>query len=137
MLWPRFLHARVAVVAALLLLPAVVAATTVTGTIKDPAGTGISGTLQLELSAPGITGAELGLIQPRVSCSITAGTVQTTPACTVKGNDTITSPTGTYYCVGVLSEQGAMLMKRRPYSITGATFNLGSASQLSDVRCSK
>ncbi len=83
----------------------------------------------------GITGSELVLLQPKVTCTLTAGAIQSSPACTVKGNDTITSPTGTYYCIGVVSSGGQKLMAARPYSIIGATFNLGMASQLADKAC--
>jgi len=108
-------------------------ATTVAGTIKAPSGTGITGTVQLELSAPGITGAELLLIQPRVQCPVTGGIVGT---CSVRGNDTISSPAGTYYCVRVLSPSGAPLtVKGLPYTITGASFNLGTAAQAAGKSC--
>lgn len=108
-------------------------ATTVTGTVKDPGGVGITGTLQLELSAPGITGSELLLIQPRVSCAVAAGVIG---ACTVRGNDTITSPAGTYYCLRVLSSNGAKLTpKGLAYTVAGAAFDVGTATQAGGKTC--
>ncbi len=108
-------------------------ATTIAGTIKDPAGNGITGALQLELSAPGITGAELLLIQPRVRCQIVNG--QVSDPCSVRGNDTITDPADSYYCLRVLSPSGSILMPGRPYRISGASVNLGTASQLAGKVC--
>lgn len=108
-------------------------ATTIAGAIKDPGGNGITGALQLELSAPGITGAELLLIQPRVRCQIVNG--QVSDPCSVRGNDTITDPADSYYCLRVLSPSGSILMPGRPYRISGASVNLGTASQLAGKVC--
>ncbi len=113
--------------------PLALEATTITGTIKDPAGNGITGVLQLELSAPGITGAELLLVQPRVRCQIANG--QVSDPCSVRGNDTITDPADSYYCLRVLSPSGSVLMAGRAYRISGASVNLGTASQLAGKVC--
>jgi len=101
-----------------------VAATTVTGTIKDPAGTGSTGTVELKLSAPGrVADPALLLIQPTVKCTLAGGVLG---SCTVRGNDTITDPAGTYYCVRIVSANGQELMAGKKYIITGASFDLGA-----------
>lgn len=112
------------VLALLLLAPMLAAAATLTGTIKDPAGTGITGTVELKLSAPGrVADPALLLIQPTVKCALSAGALG---SCAVRGNDAITEPAGTFYCVRVLASDGRELMPGRKYTVTGASFDLGA-----------
>ena len=125
----KFIEKSFPLLALHLLLPASLAATTVTGTIKDPAGTGINGTVELELSAPGrVNDPALLLIQPKVTCAISNGAIA--PNCIVRGNDTILEPAGTFYRVRILSLAGQELMKSKRYSITGATWNIATAIPL-------
>ncbi len=101
-------------------------ATTITGSIKDPAGAGITGTLELRLSAPGrVADPALLLVQPKVICAVTSGSVA--GGCVVRGNDTITEA-GTYYCVRMLGSAKQELMSGKKYTITGATFDVGAVA---------
>ena len=71
------------------LFPALLQATTVSGSVLDAAGTPIaSGRIILRLSQEGTVGdPALLLIQPPVSCAITNGSIA--GGCEVRGNDTI------------------------------------------------
>src|SRR5574341_387055 len=120
-------------VACLLLFPASLLATTVTGSVRDAGGNAIaSGKLILRLSQEGtVSDPALLLIQPPVSCAITNGNIG--GSCAVRGNDTI-SPAGTFYRVRIVSSTGQELLPERRYLITGTTFDLGTSTPLaSDV----
>lgn len=112
---------------------AAASATTIAGTIKDPAGMGITGTVELRLSAPGRVAdpAALLLIQPRASCPVVDGQIQPPPgkgACEVRGNDTITDPADTFYCARIYGTNGQELMSGKKYTVSGATFDLGAVA---------
>ncbi len=109
----------------LLCLPVSLRATTISGTIKDPAGAGITGRLELTLSAPGrVNDPALLLIQPKVTCAISNGAIAA--GCTVRGNDTIVEPAGTYYCLRIVASGGKELMAGKKYVVTGSTLDLGA-----------
>jgi hypothetical protein len=112
-----------------LLLPALLQATTITGSVRDAAGNPIaSGKLILRLSQEGtVSDPALLLIQPPVTCTISNGQIDA--GCSVRGNDTI-SPAGTFYRVRIVSSSGQELLAERRYLITGATLNFGTATPL-------
>ncbi len=115
------------------LFPALLQATTVSGSLRDAAGTPIaSGRIILRLSQEGtVSDPALLVMQPPVSCAISSGSIA--GGCVVRGNDTI-SPAGTFYRVRIVSATGQELLPERRYVITGTTFDLGSATPLaSDV----
>jgi len=97
--------------------------------VLDAAGNPIaSGRLILRLSQEGTVGdPALLLIQPPVACTITNGAIEA--PCTVRGNDTL-SPAGTFYRVRIVSSSGQELLPERRYVITGASFDLGTATPL-------
>jgi hypothetical protein len=115
------------------LFPALLGATTVSGSVRDAAGNAIaSGKVILRLSQEGtVSDPALLLIQPPVTCTITNGSIGA--GCTVRGNDTI-SPAGTFYRVRLVSTAGQELLPERRYVISGASFDFGTATPLaSDV----
>ena len=103
--------------------PGVSAATTVIGTVKDASGTVLSsGTIIFTLSQEGTVTDPALLITPPVTCTITAGVIGT---CSLRGNDEI-SPAGTVYRVRIISSGGRTFLPERTYSITGATWDIGT-----------
>ncbi len=99
------------------------AQTTITGTVKDASGTVLSsGTIIFTLSQEGIVSDPALLITPPVTCTITAGVIQ---SCSLRGNDEI-SPAGTVYRVRITSSGGRTFLPERTYSITGATWDIGT-----------
>ena len=98
-------------------------ATTITGTVTDAAEAGITGKVELALSAPGrVADPALVVIQPPVSCAIAAGSVAA--ACEVRGNDTISDPAETTYRVRLVENNGKEIMASKQCSITGSTWDL-------------
>jgi hypothetical protein len=103
------------------------AQTTITGTIKDASGTALaSGTIIFTLSQEGIVTDPALLITPPVQCTITNGVIGT---CSLRGNDEI-SPAGTFYRVRIISSGGRTFLPERRYTITGATWDIGTATPL-------
>jgi hypothetical protein len=104
-------------------------ATTLTGSLVGPNGTGVTGTIsfalsqQASLSAGGSCGG-LKQIMPttQVVFTVTNGSLVGTP--TIYGNDCL-SPVGTYYYVLVKDSNGNQLFNDR-WIITGTTIDLGS-----------
>ena len=118
-----------AVVVALLLRPALASATTVTGTIKNPDGTGINGLIEFQLSQAATTSGPPFLFVPeKVTCAVTAGVIQ---SCIVQGNDTL-SPAGTFYKTTIRDSNNRKLGKTVAYSITGASVDIGTLTILAD-----
>jgi len=111
------------------LFPALLHATTIAGAVLDAAGNPIaSGKLILRLSQEGtVSDPALLLIQPPVTCTITNGQIDA--GCVVRGNDTI-SPAGTFYRVRIVGSSGQELLPQRRYTITGASFDFGTATPL-------
>ncbi|KKM85645.1 hypothetical protein LCGC14_1286950 [marine sediment metagenome] len=100
------------------------AATTVIGTVADASGGLLAnGTIQFKLSQEGTVTDPLLLLQnPTITCTITTGVIT---ACSVRGNDEI-SPAGTVYEVQIFDADGITLLPPRTYSITGATWDIGT-----------
>ena len=100
------------------------AATTVIGTVADASGGLLAnGTIQFKLSQEGTVTDPLLLLQnPTITCTITTGVIT---ACSVRGNDEI-SPAGTVYRVQIFDADGITLLPARNYSITGATWDIGT-----------
>ena len=99
-------------------------ATTVIGTVSDAAGGLLAnGTIQFKLSQEGTVTDPLLLLQnPTITCTITTGVIT---VCSVRGNDEI-SPAGTVYEVQIFDADGITLLPARNYSITGATWDIGT-----------
>lgn len=99
-------------------------ASTVIGTVSDAAGGLLAnGTITFKLSQEGTVIDPLLLLQnPTVTCTITTGVIT---ACSVRGNDEI-SPAGTVYEVQIFDADGITLLPPRNYSITGATWDIGT-----------
>lgn len=112
-----------------ILFPALLLATTLTGSVRDAAGNPIAnGKLILRLSQEGtVSDPALLLIQPPVTCTITNGAIEA--PCSVRGNDTI-SPAGTFYRVRIVGASGQELLPTRRYVIAGASFDFGTAAPL-------
>ena len=104
------------------------AQTTITGTVKDASGTALSsGTIIFTLSQEGtVSDPALLVVQPVVTCTITNGVIGT---CSLRGNDEI-SPAGTFYRVRIISTGGRTFLPERTYTITGATWDIGTATPL-------
>ena len=102
------------------------AQTTITGTVKDASGTALtSGTIIFTLSQEGtVSDPALLVVQPVVTCTITNGVIGT---CSLRGNDEI-SPAGTFYRVRIISSGGRTFLPERRYTITGATWDIGTAT---------
>ena len=104
-------------------------ATLLTGTVKDPGGTGITGRITFQLAQQGAvysTGACPGpfVVVPvtPVSFTLTAGAMSGTP--TIVGNDCI-QPANTYYIVTVRDAQGNILFQEH-WTVTGTTMDVGT-----------
>lgn len=104
------------------------AQTTITGTVKDASGTALaSGTIIFTLSQEGtVSDPALLVVQPVVTCTITSGVIGT---CSLRGNDEI-SPAGTFYRLRIISTGGRTFLPERTYTITGATWDIGTATPL-------
>ena len=107
-------------------------ATTLTGSLVGPNGTGISGTIsfaisqQSSLSAGGCGGLKQIMPNSPVVITITSGSLVSPPA--IYGNDCL-SPLGTYYYVVVKDSNGNQLFNDR-WIITGSSIDIGSIVSL-------
>ena len=119
------LFRSLAISLSLILLAAVSAtATTVTGTIKKPDGTPVTGTIEFVLSQQAKATTPPILFAPvRTTCAVTSG--QIAAGCTVQGNDTL-DPVGTYYTVRVVDTNNRAVVPAANYTIAGASVNLGT-----------
>lgn len=113
----------------LLLLGLQLSATTLTGTLKLPDGTGANGYLYMSLSQQAAlmsTGGCGGPIQVvptyEVRITVTDGALQGSP--TVYGNDCLL-PQGTYYKIRFVDRGGVVLLTDR-WLITGASIDIGT-----------
>lgn len=106
-------------------------ATTLSGTIKNPAGVGVNGTLRLNISSQGAVSSSGScggpwVVVPRVDVVITlsSGVVSGT----VVGNDCIL-PENTYYNAVVRDSNGNQLLSVQ-WSITGSSVDVGTLQPL-------
>ncbi len=99
-------------------------ATTVTGTIKRPDGTGVNGTIEFVLSQQAKTTTPPIVFAPvRTQCAVTNGAIAA--GCTVQGNDTL-DPAGTFYTVRVVDSNNLVVVPATNYTITGTAVDLGT-----------
>lgn len=109
-----------------ILLAVPLAATTLTGTLKGPDGTGLTGTLSLTLSQQaalqgGGCGGPVEVLPNRpVTLAVTGGSVSGT----VYGNDCML-PLGLYYNVSVRDSGGNLMFADR-WVITGSSMDVGT-----------
>jgi len=97
--------------------------TALTGTIKRPDGTTLTGTIKITLSHPAHDVAG-GIVNPITkTITVTNGALVGSP--TVLGNDVL-EPANTYYWVEYFNSKGTKVMVN-PFYITGASYDLGSA----------
>ncbi len=115
-------------VALFLALPAY-GATTVVGTVRDAAGTLVTGKILLTLSQEGTVpdpALILGGDPNTISCEVTAGIIT---ACVVRGNDEI-QPAGTRYYIRLITATGQEILPRRTYNVFGASWDIGTQTPL-------
>lgn len=113
----------------LLLMAACACATTLTGSIKNPDGSGATGTLLLSLSQPGALspagscGGPVEIVPNyQVRITVTAGSLVSPPS--IYGNDCIL-PQGTYYNVSFLDNRGNIVFVDR-WILTGTSVDVGT-----------
>jgi hypothetical protein len=104
-------------------------ATTLTGTIKNPDGTGVNGRISFQLAQQGAvysTGSCPGpyVVVPTtpIIFTLTAGAMSGTP--TIVGNDCI-QPGQTYYIV-IVRDQNSNVLFSEHWTITGTTVDVGT-----------
>jgi hypothetical protein len=100
-------------------------ATSLTGTIKRPDGTSLTGKLRLTLSHPAHDKVAGTVVVPApVTFNVTSGALP--GAAAVVGNDSL-EPTGTYYWAEYFTAGGSKIMSNAFY-ITGIAFDIGAAT---------
>ena len=109
----------------MLLMPVSAYSTTLSGTIRKPDGTALTGRLRLTLSHPARSISAGVIVTPTpVNITVTAGALSGTPV--VYGNDDL-QPAKTYYWAQYYNTAGTLLMENAFY-ITGAAFDIGAAT---------
>jgi hypothetical protein len=113
----------------LLFAMSVVSATTLTGSIKNPDGTGMTGNLFMSLSQQGSLQSTGGCSGPaeivptyQMRIAVVNGSLQSPP--TIYGNDCML-PAGIYYNVKMTDTNGNVLMTDR-WLITGSSIDIGT-----------
>ncbi len=122
--WKRVQASFLFSVFCFLAAPLLASATTITGAIKRPDGTPVSGTIEFVLSQPAKTITPPQIFVPvRTTCAVTNGSIAA--GCTVQGNDTL-DPAGTYYRVRVLDANNVEVWPFTNYTITGTVVDIAS-----------
>jgi hypothetical protein len=103
-------------------------ATSLTGTLKGPDGTGANGVLSFTLSqqaslvSSGGCGGPLEILPLRVAVTVVAGAMQSAPS--LYGNDCLL-PQGTYYNITFKDNQGNTIMTDR-WTLSGSSVDIGT-----------